>query len=263
MLKFLKSLFTPKMYVIGLPLSKQSTTKEFIDFFKEDVETICIMSASMNVSKMESSPEFKSSSSGYEVMMENGYKFISLSKLTNEKKSIVMLGDCWRKPDGTRRIANQVGEYVYEVAKELRKKHPNARIARIGPGSPYLYDGVAGYLINNCPNIEVIDTKSSAQLAYERVCSLLDCELPMNIVEPTECILEDKSVNIVGCVGFIYKDYVKLDMLVEAIKPGSKLYEVKIGYNSSIEEIKVNELMKLYEETPDYSPSIIAIIDEN
>ena len=34
MIKFIKSLLVPKLYVIGMPISKESTTKEFIDFIQ-------------------------------------------------------------------------------------------------------------------------------------------------------------------------------------------------------------------------------------
>ena len=68
---------------------------------------------------------------------------------------------------------------------------------------------------------------------------------------------------LIGCVGFVYKDYVILENIINGIKPKNRIFDIKIGYVNSIREIKKHDLQKLYEYTPGYSPSIIAIIDEN
>lgn len=263
MLKYLKSFFVPKLYVAGLPLSEDSVTEEFKNFFSEDVETICIMSGAFNTGDLSKSLEYKSASKGFDILIQNGYKFINSENFNNEKKAVVMYKDAWNRPDGTRKSATDVGKFVIETAKELRKTHPNARILRIAPGSPYLYDGVSGYMIDNYPNISVIDTKSSAELAYERICKILNIDLPAFIVEPTEGILCEKSVNLIGCVGFVYQDYVKLENIINNIKPNDRIFDIKVGYVNDIKEIKQHDLKKLYQYTPGYSPSIIAIVDDN
>lgn len=263
MLKYLKSFFVPKLYVAGLPLSDDSISQEFIDFFSEDVETICIMSGAFNTGDLSQSLEYKSASSGFNILIKNGYKFIDSVNFKNEKKAVVMYKDAWNRPDGTRRSANDVGKFVVDKSKELRKQHPNARILRIAPGSPYLYDGVSGYMIEKYPNLTVIDTKSSAELAYDRLCKILNLDLPAVIVDPTTGILSDKSINLIGCVGYVYKDYVKLENIINNIKPSSRIFDIKVGYVNDIKEVKQQDLKKLYQYTPGYSPSIIAIVDEN
>ena len=263
MFKFIKSFFVPKLYVVGMPISNDSVEQAYLDFFSEDVQTICIMTGGLNVNSLNQSLEYKSASTGFDIIIQNGYQFINLEKFTNEKKAVVMALDSWNGPNRTRKSANDVGKYVIQLAGELRKKHPNARILRIAPGSPYLYDGVSGYMIDNYPNIKVIDTKSSAKLAYEKLQNTIGTNLPAHIVEPTDGVLLSNCVNLIGCVGFVYKDYVILENIINGIKPKNRIFDIKIGYVNSIREIKKHDLQKLYEYTPGYSPSIIAIIDEN
>ena len=118
-------------------------------------------------------------------------------------------------------------------------------------------------MIENFSNTEVIDTKSSAELAYKKLCVELNINLPQNIVNPINIVLQDNCINILGCVGFIYKDYVDLNQILKSIKTNSKIYDIRVGYNDSIKEIKKDDLKNFNENISGYSPSIIAIINES
>jgi hypothetical protein len=158
------SLEKPKMYIIGLPLSHDSVTSEFLEFIQQDVQTICILAGGLNLSDIGRSAEYKSSHIGFDLLIKNGFQFIDSDKPINQKKVVFMVGNCWIREDGTRMQATGVGKCIIELSEKIRKKHPNAIISRIAPGSPYLYDDVSNFIINNFSNIEVIDTKSSAGL---------------------------------------------------------------------------------------------------
>lgn len=253
----------PKLYIVGLPISSDSVTPEFLEFIQQDVQTICIMSGSLNLNDIERSSEYKSSHIGFDLLIKNGFQFIDSDKPINQKKVVFMVKKCWNREDGTRISANGVGKRIIELAEELSKKYPNARISRIAPGSPYLYDGVSSFMIDNFSNIEVIDTKSSAELAYEKLSVELNINLPVDIVDPTKIVLQNNCINILGCVGFIYKDYVDLNQILKSIKTNSKIYDIKVGYNDSIKEIKKDDLRNFNENILGYSPSIIAIINES
>jgi hypothetical protein len=95
------------------------------------------------------------------------------------------------------------------------------------------------------------------------LCVELNINLPPNIVDPTKIVLQNNCINILGCVGFIYKDYVDLNQILKSIKTNSKIYDIKVGYNDSIKEIKKEDLKNFNENILGYSPSIIAIINES
>ena len=168
-----------------------------MDFINSDDETVILISGSLD----SFSQEYKSGKKMFDLIFSKGYNIVKyenldLNSIGNSKRIIITLDSVWFK-DGVRNDPIDVGETNLDLMRSINKIYPNKRIVRLVPGSVYLYDLVNIYLLRHQPLIKVIDTKSSAQLAYESLIdeNLIDGTLPMHITQKNP---KTNRVNMIG-----------------------------------------------------------------
>lgn len=255
-------------FIVGLPLNQKSVTNQFKEFLDSNVETIMVLAGTINMNPYLVTQEYKSCSIGYDMLFDASYEFVKyegldITKLYNSKKIVIALDDIWVNAEKNRTDPNIVGKTILDLMNNLSILYKDKRIVMIAPGSPYLYDSVASYLFKYCPLIEVINTKSSAQLSYEEMDEQkLTENLPMVIV-PThfrDGDFKSNSVNLIGCIGYVYKNYERLDKLIAHISDTDTLYSIKLGEENVVTKISIEDLPKMFIRTPDYRPTTLAIV---
>lgn len=259
---------TNEFFIIGSPLNKESITQEFIDFINSNEETIILLSCTPDSNKYTVSQEYKSGKIGFDMIADAGYEFISYKNMDiktfgDYKKIAINFDTVWYDTNtGVRTQPYDVAKILLCEMIKINQIYKNKRIARVSPGSPYLYDGVADYLLKYCPLVKVINSKSSAQLSYEALnLNNLTEGLPMRIVDKNfKYILKSNFVNIIGSVGYVYQNYEYLMKVASDISGGDLIYKIGLGEKTTIEKITTQDFSKFFIRTPDYKPITLAII---
>ena len=253
-------------FILGVPITESSVTQKFKDFINSDEETIMITSTPKWTDS--ETQEYKSASVGFNMILNSGYKFITyenldISSLNDYKKIIITLDNIWIDSNKNRTNPSIVGKITLDLMNSISSFHKNKRIVKLSPGSPYLYNGVGLYLLKYCPLIDVINSKSSLQLCYEELCKQKSIKhLPMNIVDTyfTNDGFKPKSINLIGCIGYAYKNSELLNKLISNIENDDLLYSIQLGKTNIVEKITIEDLSKLYIKTDDYKPTTLAIV---
>lgn len=257
-----------KNYIIGLPLNKKSITKKFTDFISSDKEIIGLITSSLSQNTLEG----KSSSVGYNLLLKNGFEFFSVNSLNIEhlkqtKKIVLTLDDIWINNQGKRKVPLNVALKTISLMEKLKQLYPEKHIVRFCPGNPYKSDSVTFYMLNVVPLMEVINCKSSSQLAYEELKALnLTKGLPPNFIQiiNTDHKIDNNfisdAVNLLDCVMSIYINENKFETILSYIESNDNIYAIYINDSSKIEKITLSDIRKLYEKNSNLEPFVLAII---
>ncbi len=239
-LKNLNTNSNTNFYILGLPITKNSVSLEFIDFINSKEPTIYIQTSGFN----KNTNDYLTTQVGYDILIERNINIICLN--------------LWNK-FAIRLEAEKVCELIEEKIKEYQKNY-NVRIVYITTGSPYLYDVVCDTLMINLPKENIINTKSSAQLSYEIVKQSYD--LPINITSNKNKTIKTGFINIVGCLGEIYSDqFGDIDNFIKAFDENTVIYDIKLGHYNIVNKIMYSDLItKIKSDRKYFNNSTIAII---
>jgi hypothetical protein len=239
-LKDLNTNFNDNFYILGLPITKDSVSSEFINFINSKEPTIYIQASGFN----KNTNDYLTTQVGYDILIECGINIVCLN--------------LWNKFE-IRLEAEEVCELIKEKIKEYRKDY-NGKIVYVTTGSPYLYDVVCDTLMVNLPKENIIDTKSSVQLSYEIIKKIHD--LPINITSNKNKTIKKDFINIVGCLGEIYSNqFGNIDNFIKTFDENTLIYDIKLGYNSIVNKILYNDLIiKIKNDRKYFNNSTIAII---
>ena len=229
-----------QLYIVGLPITPDTITEEFLDILKCKEPTIFLMSTFLNLQNKESLNDYLTARVGFDKLFSYGIKFTDRYKddLSNH---VFMMGNVWYRNGIRRRVRDVASDVLFTMLK--LKQLQNANVVYIVPGSPHHYDSVSPVLISNIlrfdsENIKVVNTKSSAQIAYE----LFDVSLPMNILDCSKIELKQSHINIVGCLGDIYSRCTDPENFINSCRQFDQIYDVKLGYENIVNQLTHDQL---------------------
>jgi hypothetical protein len=130
--------------------------------------------------------------------------------------------------------------------------NPYSTVAYAVPGSPYYEDILCKHLLDRY-GFDVIDTKSSGQLAYE----LVESDLAYHHVDILRKSylgnfyvfnIKDHAVNIISCLGPSYQksmSWINKLYIMSRIRKQDKIYSIKIGANPIKEQLTRQQFKSL------------------
>ena len=228
-------------FIVGLPLTPDSITEEFIKFFEDDTPTLLI--SAVNLLDLTNN-DYETSKVGYDYIFNTGYKLFPPENRPTAISKHILHVPLWIGKNG-RRLPKEVTANILNLYTLSRKEWKSVRIAILVPGSPYFYDLVSSKLMEYIPASNVIDTKSSAQLAGELISQIEGGKYSnseMVIHQNFNNIqLEKNAINIVGCVGAIY-NHSPIAFLLQ-INQQDEIFLVNLGHTNSIKKYPVDEII--------------------
>jgi hypothetical protein len=234
------------LHILGLPLTSQSVTDEFLEFIKQT--NVILIQASLMYAIKEHNNDYVTARTGYDLLFAHDYVLTENMPVGQTSAHTIFAKQLWTKDRNCQLITQQ----VIDVYHELRQSNPDSIIAYITPGSPGLYDSIFKNLTNANLDISVIDTKSSAELAVEYLVSnKLIPDLEMNILNGHEAstiksTIKYDQVNIIGCLGNIYHSDIKMtaSALLSGISNNAKIFIIHLSDKIHVEKLTKIELIK-------------------
>jgi hypothetical protein len=238
-------------FVLGLPITHESATPEFIDFLKSSAPTVLVDSSRFHFGNN----DYQTAKVGYDMLLSAGYKFVySMDEIPSSGKCVLSL-DLWRRSGGKLKPSQLVAEIMH-YAKLIQQKY-KCNVGYITTGSPFLYDAVCEKMQEKHPDTYFVDTKSSAQLAYESV----GASAPINVVDNMRIKLKPGHVNMLGCLGEIYSLWTDYDVLMSALTDDMIIYDVKLGPSGRTTKLTKSQLIDIIKTDKYYlNTSTIAVI---
>lgn len=180
--------------VVGMPITVDSVTQEFLDFVNNQKDCLIFTSGSYDVSSLYENNDYITSKLGHDILFSSGKKVISLNLWYNKDK---------------RKTPKIVLNELYKIIKKTNSKYPNKEYYYIVPGSPFYGDSISPKLIKEF-NANVIDTKSSKTL--------------------TEQLFPNKKIKVFECLGPAYnKRWYKNILLFINLLYYDEVYSVSLG----------------------------------
>jgi hypothetical protein len=250
------------LHILGLPLSKNSITEEFLNFIGSDTPTLLFSSVQFTDDEKKTNNDYITAKVGYDLLFDQGFKIIPGNLITPTiiDKTILSF-PLWLSING-RRNASDVGIDIVKIYKQLQQTFPNVNIAYITPGSPMLYDFVVKKIIKIVDNIKIIDTKSSAELSYNYLLNYSSKipNYPLNLItDQNDVKLTEESINIIGCIGPTYK--INVNPILSQLSESDLIFTISIGYVTLVREHTLSELRKMFKNNHPYlNSATLAII---
>ena len=210
-------------YILGLPITTDTVTEEFLEFLNSDDKKILVMTGSF----FYNGNDYKNTKVGFDALLDNGFKLYSNNNdmafiPPNVNKAILYINISLDKV--VTNASYVMLDYIQNVLHSLELDE-NTKVGYVCAGSPKLYDVIAFSIIQNDPGIKIIDTKSSADIIYEE----LNKDKPLQIVYNDIMNFEENSINILGCLGKSYMQ-INIQELKEALCYFNTIFEVRLGY---------------------------------
>ena len=214
----LLSYFKKDVTIVGLPITKETATQEFYNFF-QNRDVVCISSTDVFVKNF-----------GHDYLKNIGIEIIYT--------------DMWVE-NGIRLGGFEVAEKIISYIKNMKA----SKIAYLTPGSPYYFDSVCEKLSKK---YKVIDTKSSGELCYDAIHS----KLPMKIVDITNTKIKIEFftgvINVLACVGEGYSQFYDKNEFINKLTNDMEISLVTVGCTTQIQGLKVPELIHIIKNNPVY-----------
>ena len=229
-----------QLYIVGLPITPETVTEEFLSILKFKEPTIFLMSTFLDLQNKESLNDYVTARVGFDKLISSGLTFTNRYK-ENLSNHVFMMNSVWYQNGVRRRVSDVASDILFTMLK-LRQLQ-DANVVYIVPGSPHHYDSVSPLLVSylrhsHGEDIKVVDTKSSAQLTYE----LFDTSIPLNIVDCFQIEMKKYHINVIGCLGEIYATFVNRERFFNWCKKFSQIHEVKLGYHSHVNQLTHTQL---------------------
>lgn len=227
-------------YLLGLPITVESTSKEFVDFLNSDEKT-CLVSLGQFFFD---GRDYTLGKVGFDVLMNSGFKVYSESGgkffvPPMVRKSLLQINP---QKNLSQETSFSIIEYIEEVLTSSNIDE-NVSVGLICQGSPNLYDSISFELKNLRPEIKIIDTKSSAEIIKDRL--ELEKEIHIHYFGSDEELKED-CLNIFGCFGEMYNS-IRFPELIELLKPFDNFYQFFLGYPTEEKKRKIQKEQLFFE----------------
>lgn len=151
---------------VGLPITLDSVTEEFIDIVDELERndkwvglTLCDYDTTGTKTRLDQ----HNAPAGYKILLDRGFTF-SQSVLTGPHKIIGTFGYLWLN-----REPMQTTVKLLQILKNAHSREQFNTVVTFTPGSPYFDDAVTKILRSAFDDIRIIDTDSSAQIAAKAI----------------------------------------------------------------------------------------------
>lgn len=250
------------MRIIGVPLVNAAISSEFLEAIRGD--GVFVSAAYINPRALETSNDYNCAASGFDRLIAEGYTFLHssefemLQKHGDVPKKCVVCVNAWRNDDGTRKTPDQAAEIVFAYLKRVRLA-TSKDVAYIVQGSPKLYDSIVP-LLESFETCEIVDTQSSADLAYGCVEDF--CKLPRKTV--TMALRERLSegyANVIGCIGGTYRYDNPPPFTLDLVK-AARVWLVRISDVPEVEQctgLELLERIQRQDSTLNYKTAVIEI----
>ena len=151
---------------VGLPITLDSVTQEFIDIVDELERndnwvglTLCDYDTTGTKTRLDQ----HNAPAGYKILLDRGFTF-SQSALTGPHKIIGTFGYLWLN-----REPMQTTVKLLQILKNAHSREQFDTVVTFTPGSPYFDDAVTKILRSAFDDIRIVDTDSSAQIATKAI----------------------------------------------------------------------------------------------
>lgn len=149
---------------VGLPITKDSITQEFIDIVDElenNEEWVGLTLCDYDYSGKQVRLDQHNAPAGYSFLLERGFVF-SKNDLSRANKIIGTFGEFWgeRNPVVT-------AQRLMRAVKHFHEKELFSTVVMFTPGSPHHDDSITKVLTSVYPDIRIVDTDSSADIAVK------------------------------------------------------------------------------------------------
>ena len=237
------------LFLVGLPLTKESMTQDFKDFVCSDSQTILIATSVFDQRQAHLNNDYKCAKFGYDFLNSAGfvtcvadYPFSrkSLKQSVEEclqfaKNKTILSVDLWSSLQASRRYPSDVARDVVELYDLITKKFSNTRVGVISEGDPLYRDYRVEKIRELVPNHKVISSPSSAELSLLELYNLEDVRgLPVCKHQDSLVSFCNNSINVYSCLGLDYnKD---LTSLLEKMTETDIAYVIKLGDGKSTQK---------------------------
>lgn len=214
-------------YILGLPITENSISDEFLDFINADEKQVLISVGSFFFNGV----DYNCSKVGFNMLMNSNYKIyndedgkIFIPPIT--KKAFVQLNVMGLFNRASQSGNNSVNRIVEEITNTIQTINVDCKIGLVCQGSPYVYDTICSSLMELDKDIKIIDTKSSIDLVKEKF--NVDKNVNVHYLQSEE-MLDENAFNVIGCAGEYFK-ILKIPHIAERIKNFTEIYQVHVGF---------------------------------
>jgi hypothetical protein len=237
------------VYIIGLPLTTESISSEFADFFDSEEPTILICSSFVTKEKFESTNDYKLAKVGFDYLLNRGFQQCFVDQLITSKSldqsveenlpkvidKILLCVNLWFSSTG-RKDLEIVAKEIIHIVSIIKQKNSNIRIGIISEGSPYYADDRIKRVMEFIPSHKVINSISSADLSLAELYRLEEVsKLPVKIQENINVDFDENSVNVYSCLGLHYKK--DITRLISTLNTKHIAYVIKVGHSKTVQKI--------------------------
>lgn len=230
-----------KLHILGLPLTPESVTDEFLAFIKQP--NVILIQSSLMYAIKEHNNDYVTARTGYDLLFAHDYVLNENMPIGQTSARTIFTKQLWTKDRNGQLVTDQ----VISIYQELQQNNPDSAIAYITPGSPGLYDIISKNLTNSNLGVSVIDTKSSAELAVEYLVShnLLP-DLEMNVLDKRSSDIKNDCVNVFGCLGSIYISDISIiiSTLISGVSSVAKIFKINLSDKTQVEKLTKMELVR-------------------
>ena len=251
--------------VVGLPLTNDTMTKEFVDYVNQE-NLVLVMCCGFNLRDPDSSDEYAKAKVGYDYLKER-FAYVSYKNYRGEPNRVVMLHDAWIDQDNKRasglEVANKIEKYISEIRSE------NYQYGFITCGSPYVGD----YVVKNLNCTRVIDTKSSMDICADWFVERGYDKPIYHLEDYYDYDLQDNSINILSRMGETYMAGnqstaklrttfpTNLENLFEKLTDSMEIYSFHFGPTSEVIKYTTEEIKrKLTEDRSFFNPRLLVLV---
>jgi hypothetical protein len=230
-------------YILGLPIEPNSVTSEFLDFLHSDKKKVLLSTGAFFFD----GPDYKGAKVGFDMLMENNFRIYSNNNklyIPPPVKNSITHFNLNNRSFETQNLS-QMGELIISEMEEMIENSNIGEDVEVGymcAGSPRLYDTVCYTLMQQNPDIKIIDTKSSAELIYEKIGS----DKPLNVVHSDNLEFLEGHINTFGCIGNFYRS-IDVSTLIQRVRPFENIYQYKFGYEEDQMVRKIHKEQFFYE----------------
>lgn len=246
------------LFLVGLPLTKDSATQDFKDFVFSNNQTILITTSVFGWNQSHLNNDYNCAKFGYDFLKSAGfvtsiadYPFSgkSLEQSVEEclrfiKHKTILSIDLWSSLQASRRYAGDVAKDVVALFNLITKKLSNAQVGVISEGDPLYVDTRVKYIRELTHDYKIISSPSSAELCLLELYGLEGVKgLPVVNHEENAIGFYNNSINVYSCLGLYYnKD---LTVLMENLSETDTAYVIKLGDDKIVKKHNGNELKTL------------------
>jgi hypothetical protein len=195
----------------------------------EKRSVIAVESGHIDLSALHQNNDYRCAQVGFDLLLKRGFQFTQHLPSADVYRH-VLSASLWSSPQG-RRSPEEVAQDLVALFLSLRGRC-SADLWYITQGSPRFADSVSSILLEQ--GASILDTESSAELAYAATGSTLPVHFPRK-----EDPAREGHANVFTAFGSCYPPRYRLDV---QLKRARRAFLVSLGYESVAVQIDPNTL---------------------